>query len=237
MKSTDVIAALKQRANPARVESLEHFFKTEKGGYGEGDQFLSVMVPDSRHIAKQFNTLPINEVEKLLTSPLHEARLTALFILIHQYEKGSSAQKEQVFRCYLNNLKAVNNWDLVDASASKIVGAHLLDKEFNLLRELARSDNLWRRRIAMVATHAFIRQRKFDAPLEIAETLLFDSHDLIHKAVGWMLREIGHRDEQVLRDFLDRWASTMPRTALRYAIERFEPAVRKQYLAMKSRES
>lgn len=206
------------------------FFKTGPGQYAEGDQFIGVSVPNLRIIAKQFKNLPITDITTLLTSPFNEERLLALFILVDQYTKASEEKKEELYQFYLNHLSYVNNWNLVDASAHLIVGAHLLEKDKSLLVRLAQSQNLWERRTAIVATWYFIRHNNLEWTFKIATMLLDDTHDLIHKAVGWMLREASKRNEAELRDFLDTHATRMPRTMLRYAIEKLPETTRKSYL-------
>jgi 3-methyladenine DNA glycosylase AlkD len=222
---------LREVADPEDAVFLQRFFKTGPGQYGEGDHFLGIRVPITRKLAREFADLPLGDVEKLLHDRWHEARLLALVLLVSQYARGGAAEKDRIFRLYLANTNRINNWDLVDMSAAGIVGAHLETRDRAPLDRLARSKSLWERRIAIVATYWFIRHGEFDDTLRIAATLLGDSHDLIHKAVGWMLREVGKRDERVLETFLDEHASEMPRTALRYSIERMSPAKRTRYMA------
>jgi 3-methyladenine DNA glycosylase AlkD len=222
---------LQEAGNPEDAVFLQRFFKTGAGQYGEGDHFLGIRVPMTRTLAREFADLPISDIEKLLHDKWHEARLLALVLLVNRYERSDAAGKETLFRCYLANTDRINNWDLVDLSAPGIVGAHLETRSRAPLDKLAKSKSLWERRIAIVATYWFIRRGEFDDTLRIATTLLSDSHDLIHKAVGWMLREVGKRDDRVLEEFLDEHAHEMPRTALRYSIERMSPAKRKRYMA------
>lgn len=222
---------LRDAGDPDDAVFLQRFFKTGPGQYGEGDRFLGIRGPMMRTLAREFADLPLGDVEKLLHDKWHEARLLALLLLIERYERGNARDKENVFRCYLANTDCVNNWDLVDLSAPGIVGAHLETRSRALLDKLAKSKRLWERRIAIISTSWFIRHDDFDDTLRVATTLLGDSHDLIHKAVGWMLREVGKRDERVLDGFLERHAHEMPRTALRYSIERMSPAKRKRYMA------
>jgi 3-methyladenine DNA glycosylase AlkD len=222
---------LREAANPEDAVFLQRFFKTGPGQYGEGDHFLGIRVPMTRKLAREFADLPLGDIEKLLHDRWHEARLLALVLLVSQYARGGAAEKDRIFRLYLANTNRINNWDLVDMSAAGIVGAHLETRDRAPLDRLARSKSLWERRIAIVATYWFIRHGEFDDTLRIAATLLGDSHDLIHKAVGWMLREVGKRDERVLETFLDEHARQMPRTALRYSIERMSPAKRTRYMA------
>lgn len=202
-------------------QKQERFFKTGIGDYAEHDQFLGVSVPELRKIAKNFQHLELKIIETVLHSAYNEERLLALFLLIHQYQKSDAKQKEKIFQLYLKNTKHINNWNLVDASAHLIVGAHLFETDRNILLTLAKSPDLWERRIAIVATWYFIRQNDLDWTFKLAVTLRNDNHDLIHKAVGWMLREAGKRNKNLLVTFLNQHASKMPRTMLRYAIEKF----------------
>lgn len=230
MSFQKVQKSLKSLASEERRLSNLRFFKTGKGEYGEGDQFLGVAVPEIRLVAKQFCDLVEKELLRLLASPIHEERTTALFIMILQFEKGDESNRKHIFETYVKHRQHVNNWDLVDLSAPKIVGAYLIDKKKNILYTWARSKNLWQKRIAIVATYSFIKAEQFDDTLALAEELLHDSHDLIHKAVGWMLRELGKRDTKVLEAFLQRHYRKMPRTMLRYAIERLSKTKRAYYL-------
>ena len=216
---------LQKLKDPEKAEILSRFFKTGKGEYGEGDIFLGIKVPEQRKIAKNYN-LSLKEIQELLSSNIHEYRLTALFILISKYKKSD---KKQIVNFYLKNTKNINNWDLVDISAPKILGDYLLDKDKSVLYNLAKSNNLWERRIAILSTFTFIRNNQFEDTLNISEILLNDKHDLIHKAVGWMLREIGKKDQEIEENFLDKHYKNMPRTMLRYAIEKFEENKRKFY--------
>ncbi len=219
---------LQKLKNPKKAKLLQRFFKTGKGDYGEGDIFLGIMVPEQRKISKKYNNLPLSDIQKLLSTKIHEQRLIALFILIHQYKKTSN--KKEIIEFYLKNTKNINNWDLVDLSAPKILGDYLLEKPKSTLYKLSNSNNLWERRIAVMSTFAFIRAGKFDDSTKIAETLLSDKHDLIHKAVGWMLREIGKKDLATEEKFLKKHHQYMPRTMLRYAIEKFPEHKRMFYL-------
>lgn len=221
---------LKSLANPIQAANLQRFFKTGKGQYGEGDVFLGIYVPIQRQAAKKYADLSLAELGKLIKSKIHEERLVSLFILIMKYKKADEAGKKKIFDFYLKHAKHINNWDLVDLSAPNIVGDYLLEKDRSVLYELAKSDNLWRRRVAILATFTFIRHGDFKDALKISKILLNDKHDLIHKAVGWMLREIGKRDLSVLENFLASRYQKMPRTMLRYAIERMDEIKRKQYL-------
>jgi 3-methyladenine DNA glycosylase AlkD len=233
MKAADVRKELKSMAEPEKAAILQRFFKTGPSQYGEGDIFIGVMVPQSRQVAKKFNELPLGEVRTLLYSRVHEERLVALLILAWRYSSASSSrEKEEIVKFYLDHIKRVNNWDLVDLSAPNILGAHLVDRDGRrrLLYRLAGSENVWERRIAIVATHHFIRNGDFSDTLKIAEMLLQDRHDLIHKAVGWMLREVGKRDAAAEKEFLEKHCSVMPRTMLRYAIERLSERKRRRYM-------
>ena len=224
---------LLQLGNPEKAKKLSGFFKTGKGQYGEGDAFLGIPVPEQRKVAKRHIDLSLDDLQELLKSKIHEYRLTALLILVSKYGKADSSGKDEIFGFYLKNTEYVNNWDLVDLSAPKIVGANLGNKDRSILFKLAKSSNLWERRIAVLATFMFIRNNDFEDALRISKLLLHDEHDLIHKAVGWMLREIGKRDQEAIKHFLDEYNTQMPRTMLRYAIERFDENKRKFYLAQK----
>ena len=233
MKAADVRKELKSMADPGKAAILQRFFKTGPSQYGEGDIFIGVMVPQSRLVAKKFNQLPLGEVRTLLYSRVHEERLVALLILVWRYSSASSSrEKEEIVKFYIDHIKQVNNWDLVDLSATNILGAHLVDRDNRrrLLYRLAGSENVWERRIAIVATHYFIRNGDFSDTLKIAEMLLQDRHDLIHKAVGWMLREVSKRDAAAEEEFLEKHCSVMPRTMLRYAIERLSKRRRRRYM-------
>ncbi len=231
MKSLDVINESATHADPVRAAGAQRYFKTGPGEYGEGDIFIGLTVPQSRSIAKKYLALPLSEVQKLLASPIHEHRFIALEILIFKYERTD--EQEKIVNFYLKNKKHINNWDLVDTSASYILGNWLIDKDTTILYTLAHAKNLWERRIAIVATAAFIRNGQFADTLALAEILVRDTEDLMHKAVGWMLREVGKKSEKTLTAFLDTHVSHMPRTMLRYAIERFPEKKRKKYLHAK----
>jgi 3-methyladenine DNA glycosylase AlkD len=213
--------------SPNRVAS---FFKTGKGDYAEGDVFIGVTVPNLRKIAKNYISITLNDLQKLLQSKINEERLLALIILVQQYKEADENNKEIIYKFYIKNLKHVNNWNLVDSSAHFIIGAHLCDKNRRSLITLARSDIMWERRIAIVSTWYFIRNNDLTCTFDIAALLINDSHDLIHKAVGWMLREAGKRNQIELMKFLDKYAEIMPRTMLRYSIEKFTQEERKKYL-------
>jgi 3-methyladenine DNA glycosylase AlkD len=207
------------------------FFKCGPGQYGEGDAFLGIVVPALRVLSKGFALIPTAEAVQLLKSRWHEARLLALMILVRQFQRGDEETREQIYRLYLANTSRINNWDLVDTSAAAIVGAFLRDRAREPLFALAASDSLWERRIAIISTFDFIRHDDFSDTLRIAAILLDDRHDLIHKACGWMLREVGKRDQPLLERFLYKHAHRMPRTMLRYAIERFPEELRRKYMA------
>ncbi len=224
---------LNKLKNPIKAKILQRFFKTGRGEYGEGDKFLGVVVPLQRQIAKKFIDVSLNDIQKLLDNEIHEYRLTGLLILVDKYAKVGTKMKKQIYDFYLKNTKHINNWDLVDLTAPKIVGDFLLDKDKQILYKLAESKNLWERRIAMLAAFAFIKKDNFKDALKLAKLLLNDEHDLMHKATGWMLREIGKRKLGVLIDFLDKYSDKMPRTMLRYAIERLPETKRRYYLNKK----
>ena len=230
MSLEELRQTIKKSANPAQAKILSRFFKTGRGEYGEGDEFLGIKVPISRSIAKQFKDLALTEIQELLNSPIHEERLIALFILIEHFKKADEHTKKIIFNFYLRNTKRVNNWDLVDLSAERIIGVYLLDKDNNVLFKLARSKNLWEKRIAIMSTFHFIKNGNYETTLAIADMLLKDEHDLIHKAVGWMLREIGNRNLKVEETYLEKHYKIMPRTMLRYAIEKFPEKIRQAYL-------
>ena len=227
MRLSDLKKELAAEADPERARNLAWFFKTGKGQYGHGDRFIGLTVPVARRIAHRYIDLPLADVEKLLASPIHEHRFVALEILVAQYERGN----ELVFDFYLKHTKFVNNWDLVDTSAPYIVGQHLLTRPRKILYRLAKSKSLWERRIAIVSTMMFIRAGELDDTFAIARLLLADEHDLIHKAVGWMLRETGKHSAPALLHFLKQNYAALPRTTMRYAIERFPAAQRKRMLA------
>lgn len=223
---------LRKIANPEKAKILQRFFKTGKGDYGEGDLFLGVTVPESRKIAIEFKALSLEEISRLLKSKIHEERLIALLILVYNFQRDEK-KRDEIYSFYIKNKININNWDLVDLSADKIVGAHLFKKDKSILYELAVSENFWDRRIAIISTFYFIKNNKFDDTLKIAKILLNDKHDLIQKAVGWMLREIGKRDIKKLEKYLKENYKFMPRTMLRYSIEKFDEAKRKKYLQNK----
>jgi 3-methyladenine DNA glycosylase AlkD len=217
-------------ASPSDARFLQRFFKTGPGEYGAGDHFIGIRVPPLRRLAKEFRSLSPGPTTALLHSPIHEERLLALLILMDAYHRGDETDRAAIYQLYLKNLDSINNWDLVDVSAPHIVGRHLAHRARKVLFRLARSKNLWHRRVSMLASFYFIRAGDFDDALRLAKILLNDEQDLLHKAVGWMLREIGKRDVATLRQFLHRHAAHMPRTMLRYAIEKFPERERRAYL-------
>lgn len=223
---------IEEAKNPEQSKILQRFFKTGKGEYGEGDIFLGIKVPIQRSIAKRYIDLSFTNLQILLNSKIHEERLIALIILTNKYKKSKKdfAKKRQIFEFYLKNTSNINNWDLVDLSAPNIAGDFSSIDGTDIIRFLAKSKNIWERRIAIVSTHSFIKKRIFGETLTIADILLKDEHDLIHKATGWMLREIGKRNQEVLEIFLKDRYKIMPRTMLRYSIEKFPEEKRKAYL-------
>jgi 3-methyladenine DNA glycosylase AlkD len=228
----DVRAELASLADPRRAEGLRGLLQIVPGGYGEGDRTIGVSVPDQRRVAGRYwRELSLADTTTLLTSDVHEERLTSLFILVRRFTKGDDDERDQIYRTVLANTDRINNWDLVDSSAPYIVGPWLIDKDRSVLDRLAGSRLLWDRRIAIMATFAFIRAGDFQWTFRLSERLLHDPHDLVHKAVGWMLREVGNRDRAAEEEFLARRYRVMPRTMLRYAIEKFEPQRRKAYLS------
>ena len=226
-------AELRELADPVRATHSLRFFKTGPGQYGEGDKFLGLTVPQMRSIARKYRELDDKSALELLASSWHEERLVALVLLVEAYKEADDRRRRSIHRSYLANTRWINNWDLVDCSAEYVVGAHVAANANGLLERLARSKSLWERRIAIVATFHFIKRDEFRPTLKIAAMLLGDSEDLIHKAVGWMLREVGKRERQALDGFLNRFYHKMPRTMLRYAIERHPETIRKRYLAVR----
>ena len=216
--------------NPEKAILLSSFFQTKEGQYAHGDIFLGVTVPQIRKTVAPYKMLPLEEIKKLLKSKFHECRFAALVLLVHQFERGDDSLQEKIYNFYLSNTQNINNWDLVDLSAHKIVGVWLIEKDRSRLYDLAKSNWLWDQRIAIVATFAFIRKNDFDDILRLSAYFLTHSHHLIHKACGWMLREVGKRDIATLQQFLDKHASQMPRVMLRYSIEKLSEEERKTYL-------
>ncbi len=225
-----VIDSLLKVKSTSKAKVSKGFFKTGKGQYGEGDVFIGVSVPLCRKVALKFKDLSLYEVKKLISYKYHEVRQTGFFILVYQFQKGDSVSRKRIYNFYITSLKYCNNWDLVDLSCYKIVGDFLLHKDKTMLYRLAKDSSLWKRRVAIVSTYAFIKKNMYDDTLRLAEVLLHDKEDLIHKAVGWMLREVGKKDTQVLKSFLDIHKIYLPRTTLRYAIERFSLKERAHYI-------
>jgi len=227
----EVLKELNLLRNPPKAKILQGFFKTGKGEYGEGDLFLGISVPQSRKIAIKYKNLPFSEIQKLLKLRIHEARLIALLILVENFKKADEKTRKVIYEFYLLSTEYINNWDLVDLSAGNIVGNYLEEKDTSILVKLAKSESLWERRIAVISTFDFIMHKNAKETLKIAEILINDKEDLIQKAVGWMLREVGKRvSQEVEEEFLNKYYRTMPRTTLRYAIERFDPKLREKYL-------
>jgi 3-methyladenine DNA glycosylase AlkD len=230
MTVSEIRQRLRACAEPDRVPVLRGFFKTGPGEYGEGDVFIGVRVPALRDVCRNCRGAGLREIRALLRSPVHEERLLALLLLVDTFQRADDARRLRVYKFYLSHTAFINNWDLVDSSAEPIVGAWLFERQRTPLKKLAKSQSVWERRIAIIATYYFIKRGQFRDTLQLADILLQDPHDLIHKAVGWMLREVGNRDPSVERRFLKARAHRMPRTMLRYAIENFPPAERLTYL-------
>ena len=228
--SKDIQKQIRRLGNKEYAARLRKYFKTGKGEYGEGDRFLGIQVPVLRKIAKKYRKISIGEVSELVKSQFHEERLFSLFVLVEFFKRANDKDKKIIYTVYLSNTKFINNWDLVDASAGHIVGAYLLTRDKKPIYVLARSKNIWERRISIMSTSYFIKYNRFVDTLNIAEMLLGDEEDLIHKAVGWMLREIGKRDFELEERFLGKYYKSMPRTMLRYAIEKFPEEKRRIYL-------
>ncbi|QJW88120.1 DNA alkylation repair protein [Spirosoma taeanense] len=232
MTHSDVKATLLELEQPERASFAARFFKTRPGQYAEGDQFLGLSMPQQHVIARQYRELLPDETELLLHDPYHECRMVALLIWVYQVQKAGPVYRAEIMARYLANREFINNWDLVDVTCPHIVGRHLLNNDRSALYELARENHLWSQRIAIVSTITFIRHGQFADTFALAEILLAHRHDLIHKAIGWMLREVGKRDADALEEFLHDHIRQMPRTALRYAIEKFEPNRRRYYLTL-----
>lgn len=229
-----IISDLQRLANPDKAKLLSRFFKTGKGEYGEGDKFIGIMVPQQRQIVKKYyKQITLNDISTLLSNKIHEYRLTALLILVEKYKKADERTRKEYYDFYLKNVKYINNWDLVDVTCSRIVGAYLNDKDRAPLYKLALSKNLWEKRISIISTFAFIKRSDFKDSLKLAEILIKDKHDLIQKAVGWTLREIGKKNLELEEIFLKKYSSIMGRTALRYSVEKFPEEKRKYYLNKK----
>lgn len=231
MPAEKVTEEIKNLANPELAQHHKRFFKTGRGEYAEGDLFYGIKVPELRKIAKKhYKNLDLRHIDELIKDPYHEVRLVAIVIMILKYQKALQDEQEEIYNLYLNNVNYINNWDLIDISAQHIVGAFLFGKSTDKLWELANSNHIWSERISMLSTFYFIRQGKYDITLELSEYFLGHKHDLMHKATGWMLREIGKKDINTLYSFLDRFHKTMPRTMLRYSIEKLSEQKRKFYM-------
>ncbi|WP_165021412.1 MULTISPECIES: DNA alkylation repair protein [unclassified Dysgonomonas] len=230
MTAKEIQKQLESYSTPEKRDFLPYFFKTGKGQYGEGDKFIGVVVPDSRKVAKVNRDISFDELTKLLNNEYHECRLCALLILVERFKKAKEEERKVIFDFYLSHTHRINNWDLVDLSAQYIVGEYLVGKDHSVLYKLADSDLLWDQRIAVLSTFAFIGQNDFEDILALSEKLLQHPHDLMHKATGWLLREAGKRDKQVLCSFLDKHHKVMPRTMLRYSIEKLTPEERAHYM-------
>ncbi len=226
----DVKAQMQELSNPKIAEHSLRFFKTGPGEYGEGDLFLGIRVPVTKKVARKFKELPVDEVLKLLKSKYHEERLLALIMLVNRFKKETDKEQKKIYEAYLSHTEYINNWDLVDGSAHQIVGGYLFERDRKPLYQLAKSKSLWERRISMIATYTFIKRDDFEDTLKLSAILLTDEEDLMHKAVGWMLREVGKKDIEVEERFLRKHYKRMPRTMLRYAIEKFEERKRQRYL-------
>ncbi len=230
--SEEIKRELEKVSDPQKVKVLSHFFKTGEGDYGHGDKFLGIKLPDQRIIAKRyFKEAALDDIDNLLRSPIHEHRLTALIILTFKYPKANDEDKKRIYGFYLDHLEFVNNWDMVDLSAERIIGEYLLDKDRSILYKLAKSGELWTQRVSILSTFQFIKHNDFSDALKICEYFIKSDRDLIHKASGWMLKEIGKRDEKVLVEFLDKHYKQMPRTMLRYCIEKLSDSQKRHYLA------
>lgn len=231
--ASDVIKRLKQLSDPEKANIYRRFFKTGKGQYGEGDRFFGLTNPKIHSVVKQFKHLPLKEVSELIRSPYHEARVTAALILVNQYQNADEQGKEKVYKLYCSSFKYINNWDIVDLSAYKITGDYIFNHPKLQVKIAAwiKSKHLWTRRIGVMSTFAFIRNNRFNLTIDVCKSLIYDKHDLIHKATGWMLREVGKRKVEELTNFLDEYHKVIPRTMLRYAIEKLTPTQREHYLA------
>lgn len=230
MSHQKIISYLKNMSDKEIAGHAQKYFKTAEGEYGHGDKFLGIRVPMLRSAVKLFRETPLSEIEKLLKSEYHEVRLFSLLLLVHQFSKGDDEKKQRIYHLYLKHTRFINNWDLVDSSATGIIGNWLLDKDRSVLYQLSESTQLWERRIAIIATASFIRIGQFNDTLKLSKHLINDPEDLIQKAVGWMLREVGNRDFAAEENYLKNNYKKMPRTMLRYSIEKFDPGLRKAYL-------
>ena len=235
MSASTIISALKAAGSAEKALHLSRFFKTGPGQYGEGDCFLGVVVPENRRISKAYLDLPYDDLQEMLNSKWHEVRLSALIILVERFKRKRTSveERDEIYHFYLKNACRCNNWDLVDLSCPTIVGRHLLENsDRSVLYQLAKSDNLWEQRISIVSTITFIRSGQFEDTINLAKLLMNHKHDLMHKAIGWMLREIGKKDRQILNEFLNEYAALLPRTSLRYAIEHHSAEERKYYMSL-----
>ncbi len=230
MSLSELKKVLKSKTNRQKAVLLQRYFKTGKGEYGEGDIFIGITVPEQRKTAKQFSYLSFDSIKQLLYSEIHEERLLSLLILVNRFQKADKKEEKHIYDFLIKHRKQINNWDLVDLTAPKTIGEYLLDKDKSILFKLASSKNVWDRRIAVMSTFPFIKKGEFQTTLKLSEILLYDEHDLIQKAVGWMLREIGKVDLKAEEAFLKYYYKKMPRTMLRYAIEKFPEIKRKKYL-------
>lgn len=221
---------LSEKSNPDKIKILSSFFKTGKGEYGEGDIFIGIAVPENRKVAKEFVLADFDCIEDLINSPIHEERLCALIIMVEKFKKADEEMKSRIFNFYLSHTEKINNWDLVDLSAPYIVGAYLIGKDKEILYKLSESENIWERRISIVSTLFFIRKGETNDALRLAEILVNDRHDLIQKATGWVLREVGKKNEKLLTAFLEKYCRTMPRTMLRYSIEKLDLDKKNYYM-------
>jgi 3-methyladenine DNA glycosylase AlkD len=232
--ASQIIITLEQMEDPVRASHSARYFKTGKGEYGEGDIFWGITVPLLRQVAKKFYpSATLEDIKVMLSDPVHEVRLTALLILVQQFNKANDAEKEAIYNFYLQHTEYINNWDLVDLSSHEIVGQYLLHRDRKILFELAHSESIWDKRIAMISTFEFIRNKDFKDSFTLADILLLDKHDLIRKAVGWMLREVYKKEPQPVRDYLKQHAAIMPRVTLRYAIEKMDKTEQQLYLSIK----
>ena len=230
MRAEDLIEALSFLRNDAKGSFFQRFFKTGKGQYAEGDIFWGISVPEQREVAKHFKSIALEELSNVIKSDIHEHRLTASIILVNQFRKGNAEKKAEIFNFYIEHIEHINNWDLVDGTAPTIVGEYLFQKNRDLLFQFASDSNLWKQRIAVIATMYFIKKHDFETTFELAKILLNHPHDLMHKAIGWMLREIGKKNYELEFEFLSQHYKNMPRTMLRYAIEKFDEPIRQQFL-------
>ena len=228
----DIVRDFKKVSSKEKADILQRFFKTGKGEYGEGDVFVGVVVPEIRKLCKKYyKEILFDTLDYFLHSEIHEYRLFSLLTLTYKYEKTEEKERKKIYEYYIKNIKYINNWDLVDLSAPKIVGGYLKEKDRSILYEMIESKNIWEQRVAILSTFTFIRNNDFKEILIFSEKLLDHKHDLIHKALGWMLRELGKRDEKVLKNFLDRYYLKMPRTMLRYSIERLNETEKLRYMS------